>query len=698
LALGVPAAAQQGGTANCPYGEAYIYFDGNPTPVLDKYADHPSYYCSDILYLERLGRGNISPDEYRSLYPAPMRGQFDYLRELGLTPDVIERNMGGEVAVITDGADGVSADGENRIVADVLTDRDSIQGFVEENMRLSRLDAAYVVANDGAMEGSGGEGEYGGFSATPGIVVDSKNSKVCIRDRYNVGVAPADSVYASGPSYYDVMVAIRPALRPVAIKGNDLVNLLGETVATIDYDAALSAGSGGETIRNVRFVGGVDGVFQSPRTVQVRWAGNKCRAGTVEEIVEKHSVCYLCPYVVMVFNQISYLFEYMYTTFQYAVIALLVLFGCFAFATAFFKGLKDYPFAMDFSNYYKDVGETTRLVMLASIIAVMPPKTLFSFTVAPVIDLTLAVSGEVLATGNEFDRCDAKSVVSDINSQKSGSSLSAKILPPVVKESASREIRGIEDSYVLDKETVGNIVCFMANLVRSNAKQKMMGEVLIRNWHPIYGFAILGLFTLINLLMSFYILDGFVQILKIAMLWPFLVFGYAFKWLKLEVSLEGILDTAKDFGFTMVALAVFTLFNTIMIHGFFFTVEGGGSESLLGILDRAANTNDVKVILDAVSGSNSLLEMSKFLFIVFCMFYVYSRLSEFTKAYSGGSAGEKPIGDAVRKLVLSGVGMATGVTREAVGAVKKKAAGTGKKGEATAEETTAEETSEVRSE
>ena len=688
LSCGLPAGAQQGGTANCPYGDAYIYFDGNPTPVLDKYKERQSYYCSDILYLERSGRGNISPDEYRGLYPAAMRAQFDYLRELGLTPDIVEGDLGGRAEVVADGADGLSAAAETRTLADALGDRDGIRGFISENMKLGRLDAEYVVVGDEAIEGRGEDGEYSGLSATPGVIVDPKSSKVCIKDRYNVG-RPSDSVYGSGPSYYDAVAAIRPALRPVAMRGGELVNMLGQTVATIGYDAALSAGSGGETVRNIRFT---ESVFQRPLTAQVKWSDKKCRANTVAQLVEKHSVCYLCPYVVMVFNQISYLFEYMYRTFQYAILALLVLFGCFAFATNFFKGLKDYPFAENFSNYYKDVGETTRLVMIASIIAVIPPRTLFEFTFAPVIDLTLAVSGEVLATGNEFDKCDAKSVVSDINSQKSGSNISGKILPPIVKEAASRDMRGIEDSYVLDKETVGNIVCFMANLVRSNAKQKMMGEVLISNWHPIYGFAILGLFTLINLLMSFYILDGFIQILKIAMLWPFMVFGYAFKWIGFDV--RSIVDTAKNFGFTMVALAVFTLFNTIMVHGFFFTIKGGGTESLLGILDRAAMTNDVRVMLDVVSGSNSLLEMSKFLFIVFCMFYVYSRLDEFTKAYSGGDAGKKPIGDAIRKLVESGIGVATGVTREAKGSLKGCAAA----GPAKKEETKAEETSEVKSE
>ncbi|MDR1476579.1 MAG: hypothetical protein LBI17_00430, partial [Rickettsiales bacterium] len=548
-----PAFAQQGAASNCPYNEAMIYFDGNPTPVLDKYKSVPSYYCSDILYLERSGAGAVSPDAYRNLYPVAMRPQFDMLRDLGITPDIVARDLDvdGEVVLVGDGGGALDAATGPQKISDVLKDRDSIRRFVDENTKLSRVGASYVVVNDRNWEGE----DYEGFAATPGVIVNPKSSKACIKDRYGVSVArPSGSVYGQGLTYYEAVAAMRPAMRPTALVGNRLVNMFGATVAEIGYDAARSAGSGGETIRGVLFAGGAEGAFQKPVSVQVGWSEKNCRANDVESMIERHSVCRLCPYVVMVFNQISHLFEYMYATFRYAILALLVLFGCFAFATTFFKGLKDYPFVEHFSDYPKDIGKTMWLVMMASVIAVIPPKTLFSFTFAPVIDLTLAVSSEVLSAGNEPGMCDARTIVSDINAQKSGSDMGAKILPPVVKVAAARAIGEIEDSYILDKETVGNIVCFMADLVRSNAKQKMMGEVLIRNWHPIYGFAILGLFTMINLLMSFYILDGFIQILKIAMLWPFMVFGYAFKWIKLDV--RSIVDTAKDFGFTMIALAV----------------------------------------------------------------------------------------------------------------------------------------------
>jgi hypothetical protein len=403
------------------------------------------------------------------------------------------------------------------------------------------------------------------------------------------------------------------------------------------------------------------------------------------------------------------MFEYMYTTFQYAILAMLVLFGSFAFATTFFKGFKDYPFADNFSNYYKDIGETTRLVMLASVIAVIPPKTLFDFTVGPIIDLTMAVSYEILSTGNELDKCDAKTVVSEINDQKlarqeGGSFSNMKVLPPIVKVAQAKAMKDIEDSYVLSKDTVGKIICFMSNIVRSNAKEKMMGEVLMRSVFNfktnnkiatfIYGFAILGLFTFINLLMSFYILDGFIQILKIAILWPFMVFGYAFKWIKFDI--RDIVNTAKDFGFTMVALAVFTIFNTIMVHSFYF-VNGG--DTLLGILDKAKRLNDASVIIEAIPGD--ILTMSKFLFIIFAMFYVYSKLSEFTKNYSDGNLGDKPIGDGIKKLVESGIGVVTGVKRDEKPSFVKKQqeqnpSKPGKKEEKT--ETATEETSEVKSE
>ncbi|MDR1476902.1 MAG: hypothetical protein LBI17_02110, partial [Rickettsiales bacterium] len=130
---------------------------------------------------------------------------------------------------------------------------------------------------------------------------------------------------------------------------------------------------------------------------------------------------------------------------------------------------------------------------------------------------------------------------------------------------------------------------------------------------------------------------------------------------------------------------------------FYFINRKGGNDTLLGILDRAAAANDVKIILDSVP--TDLLAMSKFLFIVFAMFYVYSKLDEFTKNYSDGSVGEKPIGDAVKKLVLSGVATATSVTREAKGSARKAAGGRpAKEGREESEETAVEETSEVRSE
>jgi hypothetical protein len=255
----------------------------------------------------------------------------------------------------------------------------------------------------------------------------------------------------------------------------------------------------------------------------------------------------------------------------------------------------------------------------------------------------------------EEERCDWKNsaaVVDKINAQRRLAQ-DDRIIPPIARRQVleSEENIAIEmareekrliwvDSPILSKEVVGGAVCLLTNMISSNARQLVIGQVLLTNGWNVFrfgwdapllffmGLLVFGLFFFMNLYIAFYILDAMIDVLLLAFKWPFMVVGYAFDVAKFKLS--ALTDIAIKFGSTVITLAMFTMFNALLISGFMFTV-GGEKKYSQDILNDAISKGDVNVILEAFKGD--VVGMSQFLFIVFAIFFTYANLSKFAEQF-----------------------------------------------------------------
>lgn len=657
------------GERKCSYEQAVIYFE-NPTPVLNKYST--DYYCSDILYLMNNNYDNIPLSEYKNLY-GEVSSNYNYLRSIGITPDIVNNHF-------LNPEDGIDEEDQAEMI-EFLNSQSNIDSFLISTTPMIQTGADFIITSEDSET-----------EKYPGSILNEKEDD-CIKDKAKNYTTP-NAIYGSGmPSYFEVFNAIPIARRPIAIHGNILTNVFGETVGSISYETSLGGDilSRKSSIRKIEFS---DKIFSRNISTVVDWNEKVCKTETLESMVAKSSVCFLCPYIVIIFNTISHLFDWLYNsdTFRYTIITFLVLFGCFYFLTTFLKGFKNAPFEIELDNYYKDIAEKLRLIFITVTILLLPPRILFSFTMEPIMDLSLGVSSRILSTAGNPNSCDSRTIVDSINAKRI-ETREENIVPPVVKTREANADAQLQDSYIISKETMGSIICFLSNTLTHNGKQMMMGKVLMQSIFSnndnkvlnfVIGLIIWGLFFIINFMISFYILDALIDILKIGITWPFMIFGYAFNWIGFNVT--SIIDTAKSFAFTLITLAVFSLFNTAMLHSFYFNSESGG-DNLLGILDRAIASNNAQLIIGAIP--TDIIGVSKFIFIVYAMYYVYSQLSTFAKSY-GGSIGDRPIGKALQKTFDSLLKIR--VNREASGTTKKKDKTTTTK----TKETT--ETTEVKSE
>lgn len=621
--------------SNCTYDNAKFYFP-SASVVLSEYS--PSYYCSDISYLISSKRGNISLSEYEKLYPSEVQKNISYLRKIGLTPDLVNEY--------------IDEDDYSRLATPNSTD-DFIKSLVAE----VRGSAPYVIAT------------YKNFEANKAIFDGNKIGDILNKDKgyRSCSIIQNDATYSvdnslyetDAPTYRKLISALPPVLSPVVLNGNKLENIFGETVATIRDNRAL-----GKQTREVYFSS------LSNQTTNIKWNNGVCKPKTIQEMVNRNSHCYLCPYIVMIFNEISYLFDYMYSHFSGIIVTFLFVFGCLFMVFEFFKGFKGLPFESDFSYYPKSIAKQLQKILVVCTLILVPPKILFSWTVEPVLNLTMAISDSVMQVGTTSGTrysCDGASVVDKINAEHR-TEQNETAVPPIIKVEQAKSLERLQNSSIISKDTMGNIVCFLTNTLEANGRQMTMGEVLVRDLFNfssksehkflgfVFGVVIFGLYFSIGLMISFYVLDGLLDFLKLAIIWPFAVFGYAFNIVGISTSIKSIIEMARKFGLTMINLAVFALFNSALLNSFYFV---NTKENILQILNRAIEQNDTSIITDNIPVD--LLSVSKFLFIVYCIYYVYNKLGEFASSY-GISSGGISLGKNIKNIVLAPISLAKSVT------------------------------------
>lgn len=641
---------------NCTYKNASVYF-ANPTPILAKYSS--DYFCTDIIYLEKNNLGNIPLSGYQRLYKSASPN-FNYLRSLGITPDVLEGYLEND-----------EIDDEDKID---FNNKTSVNNFMKTLIMTAQIGSDFTItpAQSFNIENETEEDFVNSDEFTGSIV--NPNGQNCITDKRLNYSSPNGLYTPKDITYFDIMASLPVAIRPVAIKGNKLVNMQGVTMATIEFNTSvggnvISQGVGKSSIRKITF----NNPYQKQESVNVNWNEKKCKTDTLEAQVAKSSVCFMCPYIIMLFDEISILFDYMYKTFAKYIIIFMVIFGCLFFLTSFLKSFKNAPFEVDTKNFFADIVEKLKKIFIVATVLLVPVSYLFTFTFDPIMNLTLGISDKVLSANNTKSTCNPNTVFDEIKSIRQNHQ-DEQIIPPVVKLKQIEKQNTEEINYVLSKDTIGSLVCFLTDTINTNGKQMVMGKVLMRNLFNFksdnkilsffIGIIIWGLFFVINFMISFYILDGLIDILKIAILWPFMVFGYAFPWINFNI-ISSVVETAKNFGFTMITLAVFSLFNRTLIYSFYFK---NSRESVLGILDSAIAQNDPDIILNAIP--TDIISVSGFAFIIYAMYYVYSRLSDFASNY-GGSIKGITLGNNMRNTFKSILGLKV-LREEREKAVQKK--------------------------
>ncbi|MCL2439282.1 MAG: hypothetical protein FWD15_02095 [Alphaproteobacteria bacterium] len=545
------------------------------------------------------------------------------------------------------------ADEEELIFSDGGETKVSISG-----VRIASQDGIFII-NDARFETSGNPRAH-----QVGMIVNSRGRE-CIFD--------------SPEEWFMKVQAMAPAERPIAVDGNNLLNSRGETVARIAANA-LQTSLRNETQRQI--------VFENGDTTYVLWNNKACKQKSIAEKVNFYSSCMLCPYIVMMLDMINYVFDFMYRTFQATIIAFLIVFGCLWLVWKFFGALEGWPFGHKLNDFFGSLQEKGRVIMIASVVAIIPPRTIFEFTVDPIIMLGTGIAETVLEIPDRLReknpelnietlnaKCNPDKIVGAI-SEAMEMEREAKRLPPAVERETiipTREAKGERTkSAFLSDETAGRLICFMQDNSASLGKMLTLGEVLINPFNggnsialmPM-GVVIFACFFLVMLWISFYVLDALISILKIAILWPFMVFGYAFDWNGMKLST--IISTAIEFATTMVSLALFAVFANLMVAVFMF----GDGQTANEIIATAIAQNDARLIARAVSEGNPekwFVAMVQFAFMAFVIFYIYSKLGSFVKEYTAGGVGEKPIGDAVKSLLKSARAMIpSGVSRKEVG-------------------------------
>jgi len=422
-------------------------------------------------------------------------------------------------------------------------------------------------------------------------------------------------------------------------------------------------------------------------------ASASLNATPLEKIEAFHSVCRFCPLVVMMAEEAGFVFNIMWRTFRDAVLIFLALFVAFSFLVVFAGRFKNAPFELgEFSSYFKEMGGRMKAVLIASVIAVIPPQTILSFTFEPVMLLTFGISEQVLQTAvpklprtpiAELCDEDKGKVVDEINARRRVAK-DDRAIPPIARRHAERAGaeeqragRELGENSILSKRVVGGAVCLISNMMSANARQLTMGQViLVNSWNVfkfgwnvpmvfLIGFLVFGLFFIINLMIAFYVLDALIDVLELAFLWPFMLVGYAFDIGKYK--LDYITKVAKGFGGTMITLSVFSLLNAMLLGAFAFAI-GDGKMDTREILDKAIEQGNSKIILDHLV--NDVVGMSQFLFIAFAIFFTYANLKRFADGF-GGQMSEERIRGAIQNTAVSAV-------KYVVGGVQQKGAKEGK--------------------
>lgn len=551
----------------CPIEKAKIYFS-MPDATIASY--NPEYYCSDIMYLNSLNKGNIPLAEYENLYPVEVQKNVSYLRKIGITPNLM---------------DNISEEDYDNLTTPQLTD-DFMRGLVSQ----MRGGNKYIITTYKQFEPSS---DLFVGNSIGDILNEEKNYNSC---SIIAEASPVieDSLYTtssekSASTYRQLIRTMPPALTPIALNGNKFINAFGDTVAIVKDNRALGKGKRQITFSNI--------IFSKLYTTTIGWDEKTCRPNTLQEIVNRNSNCYLCPYIIMIFNEISYLFDYMYSHFAKIILIFIIVFGALWIVFEFFKGFKGLPFSADFSFYPKSITKKLQKILIVCTIFLVPPQTLFSWTVAPVLDLTVGISDAIMSSTQtektELD-CNADSVVDELNAQRHDAQNDTPT-PPIVKIAEQKSIDKLQDSYIIPKNTMGNIVCFLTNTLKANGRQMTMGEVLIKNLFDssshssitnrllgfTFGLIIFALYFSISLMISFYVLDGLLQFLLLAITWPFAVFGYAFDIVSIKVSAISLVNMAKTYGLILINLAVFSLFNSALLNSFtFMNIDNSVYESL----------------------------------------------------------------------------------------------------------------------
>ena len=604
----------------------------------------------------------ISLEKYNKLYPSWIDVKdIPYLRQIGITPemaakfineDLYKNFMSGEWFEKSS-----SKEGEDSFQK---TMKNFVAIQIKGSITALRSNTDYIVVTDKLFEP---DIENVFLKQEGDILSVSDNYRSCLEvidyenkeeiDLYETTANVTDKKLNPYLNYNTLISSIPISKRPVMLQENKVFSAFGEEVATLNYHPD------GNGLIIISFS---DSVFEKKQETVVRMSIKKFENALLAKLESKSACGSYCSVILSFINATSYIFNIMYKYFYKYIVIFLMVFMALFIVFEFLKGFSNIPFSADFSFFPKSIAKKLQLMLVALTIILVPVPKLFSWTVEPILDLTMAISTSIINIGVEGGKssCDSEAYVNSLYKDKERIQ---GALPPVVEKYKLKELQneksntnkfndllddGGDKVSIMSSKTKGQILCFMTDTTRHNGKYIMLGSMLIWDWTKIFwaksenvfiafilGIVIFFAYTMFNLRIAFYLIEGILQFLRLAIIWPFAVFGHVFNLTGMTVSIKSLVDMAKSFGMTMITLSVFSLFNMTFVNAFYFTNNNKG-ENIMQILDKAIERGDANFLIQNMN--TDILYITKFLFIIYCLYYVYSQLGKFA-SYYGGSIG-----------------------------------------------------------
>ncbi len=296
------------------------------------------------------------------------------------------------------------------------------------------------------------------------------------------------------------------ALRPIGVLGNNIINMFGEVLSTID-DGVLN-----DDIKP--FInGGYKNILLSNGDKIASWNSSTCPLTNFKYDLKNGQSCISCHIFEITFNTISRVGYAIYDSLSYYSISLMVGLFLFWMLFVFFDNVIKKQDAMGFIKTFFNKVVFVFIVGFLLTISIGDKYNVLNYTIRPLTDF--------MVDYNEYATRDI---------EKSGYNFQC-----------TYKSKDIGDSNVIfSKDIRENIVCTIERISAFNNMNYNIGKYsVINGWNQllnlnfegvikiIIGILIMGIFFYINIMVPFYFIESFFMISIVVFLFPLILVGYA---------------------------------------------------------------------------------------------------------------------------------------------------------------------------